>query len=478
MKRKIHSKSTCFPIIVWDTNQKIVNVPLALSLLCLSACSGNHKIKDNSQRPEKPNIIILMTDDQGYGDVHCYNNAELSTPNLDKMANEGVRFTNFYAGASSSTPSRAALLTGRYAQRVGLPTVVDDTTSNGLKSTEYTIADYLKQNNYATGIFGKWHLGCQPEHMPTRHGFTEFFGIPYSNDMWPFHPKPSHPYKALPLYENETVVEYNPNVNTITARLTEHAVNFINRHSKEAFFMYVPYTLPHVPLGVSDKFKGKSGQGIYADVIMEIDWSVGEILKALQDNGIDEHTLVMFTSDNGPWLTYGNHSGWNGGLREGKGTTFEGGQRVPFIIRMPGTIPANQVSNQFISALDITPTLLQLTQTKMPHMNPFDGQNIWDAFLCKPITHQPFFFVNNEKVEAVRADQWKLILLHKYRIVIESGKNGRPGIQNNYGAEIGLSLFDLVKDPQETVNLAEEHQAIAAKLYQLADSFQVSLLNN
>lgn len=370
----------------------VTGIPVCLSIISFSSCNGNKKYTQINTDKNKPNIIILMTDDQGYGDVHCYGNTQLHTPNLDKMADEGVRFTNFYAGASSSTPSRAALLTGRYAERVGLPSVVDDTSSIGLKPTEYTIADYLKQNGYATGMFGKWHLGCLPEHMPTRHGFTEFFGIPYSNDMWPFHPKPSHPYKAIPLYENETVIEYNPNINNMTARLTEHAVDFINRHKNEPFFMYVPYTLPHVPLGVSEQFRGKSGAGLYGDVIMELDWSVGEILNSLKDNGIDKNTLVIFTSDNGPWLTYGNHAGSNGGLREGKATTFEGGQRVPFIVRMPGIIPAQQVSDQFISALDIMPTLLWLTQTEMPKMNRLDGQNIWDAFLCKPITHQPFFF--------------------------------------------------------------------------------------
>ena len=452
----------------------VTGIPVCLSIISFFSCNGNKKHVQNSTDKNKPNIIILMTDDQGYGDVHCYGNAQLHTPNLDKMADEGVRFTNFYAGASSSTPSRAALLTGRYAERVGLPSVVDDTSSIGLKPTEYTIADYLKQNGYATGMFGKWHLGCLPEHMPTRHGFTEFFGIPYSNDMWPFHPKPSHPYKAIPLYENETVIEYNPNINNMTARLTEHAVDFINRHKNEPFFMYVPYTLPHVPLGVSEQFRGKSGAGLYGDVIMELDWSVGEILNSLKDNGIDKNTLVIFTSDNGPWLTYGNHAGSNGGLREGKATTFEGGQRVPFIVRMPGTIPAQQVSDQFISALDIMPTLLWLTQTEMPKMKQLDGQNIWDAFLCKPITHQPFFFVNNGKVEAVRFDNWKLVLPHRYRIVIEPGKDGRPGIQNNNGAEIELSLFDMKKDPSETTNIAKQHNETVLNLTQLADSLQKS----
>lgn len=450
----------------------VTGLPVCLSMLSFSSCSGSEKANQNNINGNKPNIIILMTDDQGYGDIHCYGNERLQTPNLDKMADEGVRFTDFYAGASSSTPSRAALLTGRYAERTGLSRVVDDTASIGLNATEYTIADYLKQNGYATGMFGKWHLGCLPEHMPTRHGFMEFFGIPYSNDMWPFHPKPSHPYKAIPLYENETVIEYNPNINNMTARLTERAVNFIDRHKDEPFFMYVPYTLPHVPLGVSDRFRGKSGQGLYGDVIMELDWSVGEIIKALEKNDITNNTLVIFTSDNGPWLTYGNHAGSNGGLREGKATTFEGGQRVPFIARMPGTIPANRVSNQFISALDLMPTILKLTNTEMPKMNRLDGQNVWDAFLCKPIVHQPFFFCNQGKVEAVRVGNWKLVLPHQYRIVIEPGKDGRPGIQNNTGAEIELSLFDLKKDPSETTNIAGQYKEITKDLLQLADSLQ------
>lgn len=455
----------------------VTGLPVCLSMLSFSSCSGSEKANQNNINGNKPNIIILMTDDQGYGDIHCYGNERLQTPNLDKMTNEGVRFTDFYAGASSSTPSRAALLTGRYAERTGLSRVVDDTASIGLNATEYTIADYLKQNGYATGMFGKWHLGCLPEHMPTRHGFMEFFGIPYSNDMWPFHPKPSHPYKAIPLYENETVIEYNPNINNMTARLTERAVNFIDRHKDEPFFMYVPYTLPHVPLGVSDRFRGKSGQGLYGDVIMELDWSVGEIIKALEKNDITNNTLVIFTSDNGPWLTYGNHAGSNGGLREGKATTFEGGQRVPFIARMPGTIPANRVSNQFISALDLMPTILKLTNTEMPKMNRLDGQNVWDAFLCKPIVHQPFFFCNQGKVEAVRVGNWKLVLPHQYRIVIEPGKDGRPGIQNNTGAEIELSLFDLKKDPSETTNIAGQYKEITKDLLQLADSLQNSLQN-
>ena len=228
-----------------------------LSVVGLCSCSGNPKVESAAQIPvsqgkvNKPNIVILLTDDLGYGDLHCYGNSKFQTPNLDQLAAEGTRFTNYYSGAPSSTPSRATLLTGRYAERVGFPEVVDDLSVNGLESSEITLADYLKQNDYATGIVGKWHLGHHPEHMPLRHGFTEFFGIPYSFDMWPFHPSPGHPYPALPLYDNERVVEYNPAVNQMTTRLTERALRFIGEHKDNPFFLYLAYTQPHVPLGVS-----------------------------------------------------------------------------------------------------------------------------------------------------------------------------------------------------------------------------------
>lgn len=431
--------------------------------------AGNFCACSTPDTERKPNIIILLTDDQGYGDIHCYGNPDLRTPHLDQMAAEGTRFTQFYAGAASSTPSRAALLTGRYAERVGLPSVVDDLSENGLKSSEYTIADYLKQNNYATGIFGKWHLGCRPEHLPLRHGFTEYFGIPYSNDMWSFHPQPSHDYPALPLYEGEQVVEYNPNVNNMTARLTERATQFIRNHRNAPFFLYLPYTLPHVPLGASAGFKGQSEKGLYADVIEEIDWSVGEIMRVLRENGLDKNTLVLFTSDNGPWLNYGNHAGSNAGLREGKGTTFEGGQRVPFIAWMPKQIPSGKVSDQFLSALDIAPTVLALTDTRMPRMNDFDGENVWSTLTGKEQTHRPFFFINNGEVEAVRDGKWKYITAHQYRIVVTPGNDGLPGVQVNKGGKTEAALFDLEKDPQEKTNLIENHADIAQNMVQLTE---------
>lgn len=424
----------------------------------------------------KPNVIILLTDDQGYGDMSCYGRKNLLTPNFDLMAKEGMRCTDFYAGASSSTPSRAALLTGRYAERVGLPSVVDDQATIGLKSTEYTIADFLKQNGYRTGMFGKWHLGHLPEFWPNKHGFTEFFGIMYSNDMWPFHPQPNHAYPPLPLYENERVVEYNPDINNMTTRLTERAVDFINRNAEAPFFLYLPYTQPHVPLGVSDKFKNRSGAGLYADVIMEIDWSVGEILKALDKHGISRNTIVLFTSDNGPWLAYGNHAGSAGALREGKGTTFEGGQRVPLLVRMPGTIPAGMVSNQFLSALDILPTILDLTKTKMPNANPLDGQTVLDAFSGGEVNHKPFFYLNQGSVEAVRWGKWKLIVPHKYRIVLSPGKDGFPGEQAISGGQIGLSLFNLETDPNEKKNLVGDFPEIVESLHRLIGEFSQGLI--
>ena len=432
-----------------------------------------------NNRTNKPNIVILFTDDQGYGDVGCYGNEKIDTPNLDQMAKDGIRFTNFYVAASSCTPSRAGLLTGCYAKRIGLPNVVDDLSKKGISNEEFTIADYLKQNGYKTGMFGKWHLGHHLEFMPNRHGFTDFFGIPYSADMWPFHPKPNHKYPPLPLYNNEKVVEYSPNVNTMTKRFTEKAVDFIEVNHKTPFFLYVPYSQPHVPLGASDAFRGKSTSGLYGDAIMELDWSVGEINNTLEKLGIAENTLVLFSSDNGPWLSYGNHAGSTGGLREGKGTVFGGGQKVPFIAKMPGTIPAGKVENQMVSALDILPTILDLTHTKMSKMNPIDGQNILPLLVQKgKVKEQPFFFMKGSEVQAVRKGKWKLHVPHKYRIVRSLGSDGMPGNQDNNGGIIDLALYNIEKDPSESMNLANKKPRTVAELQKLISEFEADLESN
>jgi arylsulfatase len=301
-----------------------------------------------------PNVVIIFTDDQGYGDVGNFGATGFTTPNLDKMAQEGMRFTHFYSAQAVCSASRAALLTGCYPNRIGISGALMPWSENGIHENEMTIAEMLKEKGYVTGIFGKWHLGHHEKFLPLHHGFDEYLGIPYSNDMWPvdFDGSPiteesSRPWKAryppLPLIEgNEKIRELTSleDQNILTSLYTEKAVDFIQRHKEEPFFLYLPHSMPHVPLGVSTQFKGKSDQGMYGDVMMEIDWSVGEILKALRDNDLENHTLVIFTTDNGPWLNFGNHAGSTGGLREGKGTSFEGGQRVPCIMKWPETIPA------------------------------------------------------------------------------------------------------------------------------------------
>ena len=293
---------------------------------------------------EQPNIVLIFTDDQGYGDVGCYGAKGFRTPNLDRLAKEGVRFTDFHVSQPVCSASRASLMTGCYANRIGIHGALGPNARHGIHADETTIAEVCKSRGYATGMVGKWHLGHHPQFLPTRHGFDSYFGLPYSNDMWPHHPEAKKgTYPKLPLIENETIIdadvtpEDQPN---LTTQYTERAVKFIRASAGKPFFLYVAHSMPHVPLFVSNRHKGKSQQGLYGDVIEEIDWSVGEILKALDESKLADNTLVLFTCDNGPWLSYGNHGGSAGGLREGKGTVWEGGHRVPFIARWPGKIPA------------------------------------------------------------------------------------------------------------------------------------------
>jgi arylsulfatase A-like enzyme len=321
-------------------------IGLGAAALTMSGCAGVAGRIFGKTFVDKPNFIIIFCDDAGYADVGCFGAKGFETPNLDRMAAEGVRFTDFYVAAASCTPSRAALMTGCYPQRVSLPHVLGPKAKIGVNSEEQTIAELLKSRGYATACYGKWHLGHHPEFLPKRHGFDDYFGLPYSNDMWPHHPERPGGYPDLPLVEGERVIEYNPDQTKLTTWYTERAVKFIEANSDRPFFLYVPHSMPHVPLYVSDKFKGKSKQGLYGDVIMEIDWSVGQILSTLKRFGIDEQTLVIFSSDNGPWLSYGDHAGSARPLREGKGTTFDGGQREPCIMRWPGRIPVGTVCEE------------------------------------------------------------------------------------------------------------------------------------
>ncbi len=435
---------------------------------------------------DKPNIIIIFADDQGYADLGCYGAEGFSTPNLDNMANEGMRFTNFYVAAPLCSPSRAALLTGSYPVRVGVPAVLEPDSPTGLDPGEITIAEILKEQGYATACIGKWHMGDHPTMMPTNQGFDEYFGLPYSNSQWPWRnnykkegPR-SELYKDLPLYHNKKIVELNPDQNQLTSRYTEFAVEFIKANKDKPFFLYLPHSMAHVPLGVSEKFAGKTEYGRYGDVIEEIDWSVGEILKTLEKNNLENKTLVIYTSDNGPSLSVGNHAGKAYPLREGKGTTFEGGMRVPCVMRWPDKIPSGSINHEMVTTMDFLPTVALLAGSHAPVDRVIDGKDIWPLLSGEPGAKTPydvFFYHWDSELQAVRSGSWKLHFPHMYRQQAETpGTNGlRAG---EIDASIGLSLFNLDADIGETKNLAGQHPGIVQKLTDVADAHLKDLVEN
>jgi arylsulfatase A-like enzyme len=431
--------------------------------------------EDSGGRPEKtPNIIIIYLDDMGYGDLEITGAYGYETPNLNKMVSQGMFFSHFYAPQAVCTASRAGLLTGCYPNRIGLTGALGPNSSHGISSDEVTIAGMLKQKGYRTAIYGKWHLGHHEPFLPTRHGFDEFLGIPYSNDMWPFHPQRPEAFPDLPLIRNDQVVNSRitpEDQAQFTTIFTEETVDFIRRNKDHPFFVYLPHPMPHVPLYVSEKFRGKSNQGTYGDVIMEIDWSVGEIMKTLEELDLDDNTLLIFTSDNGPWVNYGNHSGSTGGLREGKGGTFEGGQRVPAIMMWKGVIPEGTVCNNIASAIDILPTLASVTGAPLPK-NKIDGVDIFPLmtgdFAANP-RKDFFYYYRQNSLQAVRYDNWKLVFAHPGRTYegFEPGKDGIPGeVNNNFHFPEGL--YDLRLDPGERYNLIDYHPGIVSKLEEIA----------
>ena len=330
-----------------------------------------------------PNVVIMFIDDMGYGDIGKFGAQGYETPNLDRMASEGMMFTDFYVSQPVCSASRAALLTGCYSSRVSIMGALGPKAPIGLSTGEMTIAKMLKQKDYATAIFGKWHLGAKEPLLPTFQGFDEYLGLPYSNDMSPLpehNPRPSaKSYPPLPLIEGTKILEVEPDQSKLTTLYTERAVSFIRKNKERPFFLYIPHTMCHVPLYVSDKFKGKTKRGLFGDVIEELDWSMGEVLKTLKEEGLENNTLVIFTSDNGPWLVFGNHAGSAGPLREGKGTCYEGGIREPFIARWPGKIPAGTVCSEPCMTIDILPTVAQLSGAALPG-HPIDGKTIWRAW--------------------------------------------------------------------------------------------------
>lgn len=420
----------------------------------------------------KPNVILVYMDDMGFGDLTRNGAQGYQTPNFDKLARDGIYFSQFYTPQAVCTASRAGLLTGCYPNRLGFSGALDHTAKTGLNTEEETIAELLKAEGYSTAAYGKWHLGHLPDFLPTKHGFDEFYGIPYSHDMWPKHPVTKNYYPELPLIEGEKTIQTNPDQSQFTTSFTEKTIDFIKRKKDKPFFVYLAHPMPHVPLAVSDKFKGKSKQGLYGDVMMELDWSIGQIRETLKKLKLEENTLVIVTSDNGPWLNYGNHAGSAGGLREGKGTSFEGGQRVPCLMTWKGKIPAGLVANNLCAALDILPTIVEATAAKMPNRR-IDGVSVLEVLKGNTAVNPRISFLyyyRKNNLEAVRDENWKLVFPHPGRTYegFAAGKDGMPGGANeNYAFEGGL--YDLRRDPGERYNVMNDNPEVVKRLTQIAD---------
>lgn len=445
-----------------------------LLLIAIAVVANVFSQASAANRP--PNFVVIFTDDQGYGDLGCFGGKHVRTPRIDQMAAEGSRLTSFYVAAPVCTPSRAALMTGCYPKRIDMATgsnfgVLLAGDTKGLNPDEITIAETLKTVGYTTGIFGKWHLGDQPEFLPTQQGFDEYFGIPFSHDIHPFHPRQQHfQFPPLALLKNETVIEMDPDADFLTKRITEHAVSFIERHKDEPFFLYVPHPIPHKPLhvsppfmkgvaaGITDKLKQENGSidyktrdRLFHQAIAEIDWSVGRILDTLKQQGLDENTLVIFTSDNGPAV------GSAGPLRGRKGSTFEGGMRESTVIRWPGKIPAGKSNDKLMTTMDLLPTFAKLAGAKVPADRVIDGKDIWPTLTGEaPTPHQAFFYHRGNTLSAVRAGKWKLHV-----------RNGKP-----------TQLYDLEEDIGEQKNVIRSHTEVVRKLSGYLSTFAKDIAAN
>lgn len=463
-------------------NKKITNsliLPAGIAIASsLTGCASDVSAASQAL----PNIIVIYLDDSGYGDLTVTGAIGYKTPNIDRMCAEGMRFTNYYCPQAVSSASRAGILTGCYPNRVGITGALFPSSSKGLNPEEETIAENLKKAGYSTKAIGKWHVGDQPEFMPLNNGFDEFFGLPYSHDMWPHSPfnvRASN-YKPLSLYNGSDIEKEDllaEDLAQLTTWYTEQAVDFINRNADKPFFLYMCQSMPHVPLYVSEKFAGKSEQGAYGDVMMEIDWSVGEVLNALKQNNIDENTLVIYTSDNGPWLNYGNHAGSAGGLREGKSTTYEGGQRVPCIVRWPAKTPAGVVCNQLASSIDLLPTFSEIAGTDLPEKK-IDGVSIL-ALIEGNVDEQPrqsfLYYFGQNNLEAVRNSQFKLVFPHSG----QSYELNAPGNDGQGGRlerrDFPMALYDLRRDPGERMDVQDLYPEVVEELNKIADAAREDL---
>lgn len=436
--------------------------------------------------PERPNFVVIFCDDLGWGDLSCYGHPTIATPHLDRMASEGMRMTQFYVAASVCTPSRAALMTGRYPVRSGMcgnRRVLFPDSVGGLPDAEWTVAELLKQRGYATGMVGKWHLGHLPQYLPTRHGFDSYYGIPYSNDMDKIAPKhlkgrevfwdPDWRHFNVPLLRGTRdggveQIERPVDQRTITRRYVDQAIEFLRRQeSDQPFFLYLAHSLPHVPLFRSDEFVGRSRAGIYGDVIEEIDAGVGRILDELRSRQIDQKTLVVFTSDNGPWLVFDDHGGSAGPLRNGKGTTFEGGMRVPGLFWMPGVIPAGVVSAELASTLDILPTLTSMSGGQLPEGLVLDGFDLSEMLVQqRPSPRQAMFYYRDYRLMAVRHGRYKAHFITQDSYV--------PGSNVATDHDPPL-LYDLEVDLGERRDLAKEHPEVLDQILEIKRQHEASM---
>ena len=426
-----------------------------------------------------PNIVLIFMDDMGYADIGPFGAKGYATPNLDRLATEGRVFTDFYVSQAVCSASRAALMTGCYNNRIGILGALGPRSKVGLSAGETTLAEICKQKNYATACYGKWHLGDHRQFLPLQHGFDDYFGLPYSNDMWPLHPTAKN-FPDLPLLEKNEVVKpamTHEDQNHLTTQYTERAVAFIDKNRERPFFLYVPHSMVHVALHVSDTFRGKSGVGLFGDVMMEVDWSVGQIVDAIRKNGLEKDTLLLFTSDNGPWLSYGDHAGSAGPLREGKGTMFEGGCREPTIFWGPGRIPAGTVCREPAMTIDLLPTLAHLLGAVLPD-HRIDGRNIWPLISGESgarSPHDAYYFYYGRELQAIRSGKWKLHFPHAYT-TLSGRRGGSGGTPAKYDtARIGESLFDLEKDPGESVDVKGGNPEVLARLRGLAAEMRKDL---
>ncbi len=467
----------------WLRSRVAGRLLLAIPALTV-ACGGGTDADEGSAvraADPRPNIVILFLDDAGYGDFGYTGNPVIRTPNIDRMAAEGMAFTQFYSASPACTASRYALLTGRLPVRSGFAWVLTPSSPRGIHPDEWTLAEGLREAGYATAAYGKWHLGLPRQYLPLQQGFDEYLGLPYSNDMQP------PDWVSLPLIEGNEIIEQDPDQTELTARYTERAIDFIRRHREQPFFLYLPYAMPHLPLHPGAAFAGRSPRGAYGDVIEELDGSVGDILTTLRDEGIAENTLVFFTSDNGPWIIKNEEGGSSGPFRDGKGSTWEGGVREPGIAWWPGTVPAGAIDRTVASTMDLYVTALRLAGQPIPGDRPVDGQDITARLLGSAAAgsarndgtdartdagtdadgRRPlFYYGSGQALHAVRHGRWKLHVKTSSQTGIDYFDGTLP------------LLFDLEQDPGEKWNLADSHPEVVDELLAIIDAHQEEVIRS